>query len=85
MSDKLMLHACKIGEQIWKNGLLIRGNSLCHGITGNGFMLHNLFRTFDLLAKTTESREEKRYFAFLAIQWRTKAFMFAQALFDPKI
>jgi hypothetical protein len=48
-------------------------------------MLHNLFRTFDLLAKTTESREEKRYFAFLAIQWRTKAFMFAQALFDPKI
>jgi hypothetical protein len=67
LSDKLMQHACKIGQIIWEKGLIVKGNGLCHGIVGNGYMLHTLFRTFDLLAKNSDDRKEKRYFTLLAI------------------
>ena len=38
--------ATKAGEGTFKFGLLKKGNGLCHGISGNGYMLHSLFRYF---------------------------------------
>lgn len=38
--------ATKAGEGTFKFGLLKKGNGLCHGISGNGYMLHSLTRYF---------------------------------------
>ena len=35
---------------IWLQGLLIKGNGLCHGIAGNGYMLHCLYRMWKQLS-----------------------------------
>jgi len=43
----------KIGELIWEKGILVKGNGLCHGITGNGYMLHSLTSCFQKLAEKT--------------------------------
>jgi len=34
----------KTAELIWEKGLLKKGNGICHGISGNGFALHSMFR-----------------------------------------
>lgn len=34
----------KVGDLIWERGLLKKGNGICHGICGNGFALHSLYR-----------------------------------------
>ena len=36
----------KAGELTWKEGLLRKGNGLCHGIAGNGYIMHNLNRSW---------------------------------------
>lgn len=38
--------ATKAGDGTFKYGLLLKGNGLCHGISGNGYMLHSLARFF---------------------------------------
>ena len=38
--------ATKAGEGTFKFGLLKKGNGLCHGISGNAYMLHSLTRYF---------------------------------------
>ena len=38
--------ATKAGDGTFKFGLLLKGNNLCHGISGNGYMLHSLARFF---------------------------------------
>lgn len=44
--DKKYLKSCeKMGDLIWKNGLLKKGPGICHGIAGNGYaflLLHRL-------------------------------------------
>jgi hypothetical protein len=54
MKDQLLDAALKIGDHIWKDGLLKKGNGLCHGVTGNAYMLHSLYRSLDLLGLTDE-------------------------------
>ena len=36
--------AIRAGEDLWVRGVLLKGNGLCHGITGNSYALHSLFR-----------------------------------------
>lgn len=43
---QLLETAEKAGDITWQKGLILDENSLCHGITGNGYLLHNLYRTF---------------------------------------
>jgi hypothetical protein len=50
-SEKILNTAKKVGDLIWKKGILLKGNSLCHGISGNAYMLHTMFRKFNLLSK----------------------------------
>jgi hypothetical protein len=41
---KYLDSAIKAGEVVWRKGLLLKGNGICHGITGNAYVLHSLFR-----------------------------------------
>jgi membrane transport protein XK len=50
MRQELLELATKAGENTWRQGLLKKGTGICHGISGNGYVLHNLFRTFKGLA-----------------------------------
>jgi hypothetical protein len=43
--DKEFLEAClKAGEDLWIRGLLLKGNNLCHGICGNAYFFHSIYR-----------------------------------------
>ena len=44
--NKYLAAAEKAGELTWKEGLLKKGNGLCHGIAGNGYVMHNLSRSW---------------------------------------
>jgi lantibiotic modifying enzyme len=42
--DKYLESLLKTGEVIWKKGLLKKGNGICHGISGNAYALHSIYR-----------------------------------------
>lgn len=37
--------ALKAGEDLWNRGLLLKGNSICHGISGGSYSFYSLFKT----------------------------------------
>jgi hypothetical protein len=39
-----MKSALKAGEDLWKRGILLKGNGICHGISGNAYALLSLYR-----------------------------------------
>jgi len=39
---KYLRVAVDCGEVLWHRGLLLKGNGLCHGITGNAYPFLNL-------------------------------------------
>jgi lantibiotic modifying enzyme len=44
--------ALKSGKCVWKKGLIRKGFGLCHGISGNAYLLHSIYRvTGDILWK----------------------------------
>jgi hypothetical protein len=46
-----LIHTVRlIGTLIWSEGLLLKGNGLCHGICGNGYLLHSISRFFTQLS-----------------------------------
>ena len=45
-ADKYAEVARLAGEAVWSQGLLLKGNGLCEGITGNGYSLHSLARWY---------------------------------------
>ena len=53
---RLLSMAERIGDIIWKEGLVKKGNGLCHGISGNGYMMHLLYRKFDELQSIETSK-----------------------------
>ena len=46
LSQILYEAAEKAGECTWKEGLLVKGNGLFRGISGNGYLLHCLSRSW---------------------------------------
>ena len=43
--DQIYMDALiKAGECTWNLGLLLKGNGLCHGISGNAYFLHSIWR-----------------------------------------
>jgi lantibiotic modifying enzyme len=46
MKIRLLTLAVKTGEVVWKQGLLLKGKGLCHGMAGNGYFMHSLFRAY---------------------------------------
>ena len=49
----------KLGQLVWEQGLLLKGNGLCHGIAGNAYMMQALARTFEKVASRVEDEKEK--------------------------
>ncbi|CAB9523828.1 LanC-like protein 3 homolog [Seminavis robusta] len=43
-NDMLRLAALQAGEHIWRYGVLLKGNGLCHGIAGNGYAFLSLYQ-----------------------------------------
>ena len=43
--DEYFNAALKSGSAVWEKGILRKGNGLCHGITGNAYALHSLYRS----------------------------------------
>jgi hypothetical protein len=40
-----------VGEHTWKEGLLLKGNGLCHGLAGNAYMLNHISRFYSYLER----------------------------------
>ena len=70
-----------LGKLTWEHGLLLKGNGLSHGIAGNGYALHAIYRMSKFLINTREAEELGRaHYANdkLRVQmWRIRAFRFA--------
>jgi hypothetical protein len=77
--------ASKAGVVTWEQGLLLKSTGLCHGIAGNGYVLHSLYRLFKWLSSESILNTEVSMFKTISIQWRIRAFMFAKTLCDPYI
>lgn len=39
--------ALKAGKDLWKRGILLKGNCTCHGIIGNAYAFHSIYRITD--------------------------------------
>jgi hypothetical protein len=77
--------AVKAGEGTFKFGLLFKGNGLCHGISGNGYMIHSLTRYFT--ESSMNPQDTPLGGSSVALQtdpevWRTMTYTFAKAMFD---
>ena len=46
LRDRLLKAAIEAGTATWEKGIIRKGNGLCHGISGNGYILHCIYRTF---------------------------------------
>ena len=58
---------------------MLKGNGLCHGISGNGYLLHSLYRGCARLSEKDEKWIE------IAEKWRSRAWMFAQAVGNEEV
>jgi len=83
---RLIKAANLVGEKTWQYGLLLKGNSLCHGISGNGYLLFSLSRMYEFLSSEENKDAIRKANLYSSMRkWRTRAFMFATALDDPKV
>jgi hypothetical protein len=81
-----LLHAAEmIGNFIWTNGLVLRSNCLCHGIAGNGILMHCLSRMYTKLKNREPDERKKALYQGLIDTWRVRTFMFAKALSEPAV
>ena len=39
-----------IGEITWKHGLLLKGNCLSYGVSGNAIVMHSLYRAYSKMS-----------------------------------
>ena len=74
-----------IGDSIWKEGLLLKGNGLCHGIAGNAYMLHSLYRVINKLRRETTDEEDMQTLMLRSIYWRDKCLEFVKAMYDLRV
>ena len=85
LKGELLNLASKAGVITWEQGLLLKSTGLCHGIAGNGYAVHSLYRLFKWLSDESVLNSDVSMFKTISIQWRIRAFMFAKTLCDPYI
>jgi hypothetical protein len=81
MRKRMLKIADDMGTQIWEEGILLKGKGLCHGIAGNGYLLHSLARMWVKWSKEGEHKNEmaeKR-----AETWKHRTNLFAHLMIDP--
>lgn len=54
-------------ERVWQEGLLSKGGSLCHGLTGNAWSLLALHESFEIESESEEGNEESDDFLSRAL------------------
>ena len=42
LKKRLLIVADDVGKKIWEQGLVCKSKGVCHGIAGNGYLLHSL-------------------------------------------
>ena len=71
---------------MWNQGLLLKGNGLVEGITGNGYALHSLARWyFRKAAAEVNDPEKQEEYKTKAQLWHRRALLFMKAMSDPEI
>ena len=85
LRERLLNAAEMAGEVTWRKGLVLRGNSLSFGISGNGYMLHTLYRTYKDFSQTDYNSLKREKYKTLARKWRQRTYVFAWALTDPGV
>ena len=70
MSYRLLEMAEMIGENTLRRGFHINENGIQYGIVGNGYMMHNLYRTFNrLLNQSTLEPHTRKLYTIKADLW----------------
>jgi len=77
--ETYLVSASNAGEAIWHRGILLKGNGICHGITGNAYMLHSLYRYM-----SKDSRWKHRFACFAGATWDEKIQNIVQNYKDPQ-
>ena len=75
--DMFLTAALSAGEIVWTDGILLKGNSLCHGINGNAYFLHSLYRY------TKDLKWKHRFTCFVDATWNAKYQELVKAHKDP--
>ena len=82
LAKRLYQATLKSAEVTWEKGLLLKGNGLCHGISGNGLLLHTMARwhkkqpeEFEQLLGLEQGGLEK-----VTSLYRVRSLMFARAM-----
>ena len=72
----------KAGEVTWQQGILLKGNGLCHGISGNSLLLHSIARWHYLRSADDAERLgfTEEAMAEVVSQYRLRALIFARAI-----
>ena len=79
---KLHTAAMKSAELTWTQGIVLKGNGLCHGISGNGLLLHSVARWHSALSQDQIAMLglQKEHVAETVSKFRKRALMFGRAL-----
>ena len=85
LQELLITTAERAAQITWDQGLLLKGNSLCHGIAGNTYFLHSMARKWLSLTDLADTEEDEEAFKVKAAMWRSRSFIFAKAMFDPNV
>ena len=85
LEDKIVDIVVKVANYTWKQGLVLKSNSLCHGISGNGYALHNCYMMFKWLSDNSLDAGDQRHYSEKAHKWHTRTWKFAAALYDDKV
>ena len=85
MAQRLYRAAMKAAEMTWQQGLVLKGNCLCHGISGNGLLLHTVARWHKAQESHQQEFEQKLgqeagTFAKAINLYQIRALMFARAM-----
>eukprot|EP01022_Parablepharisma_sp_SALTPOND_P013342 TRINITY_DN1780_c0_g1_i2.p2 TRINITY_DN1780_c0_g1~~TRINITY_DN1780_c0_g1_i2.p2 ORF type:complete len:142 (+),score=1.64 TRINITY_DN1780_c0_g1_i2:166-591(+) len=76
-NSEFLAAAAKAGEYVWKNGILLKGNGLCHGITGNAYFLNLLYQY------TSDDKWRYRTYMFVDATWNIKIQNITHKFKDP--
>ena len=82
LAQRLYGAAMKAAELTWSEGLLLKGNSMCHGISGNSLLLHSVARWHNRQSQDKEAPLclPEGSFAMCVKKYQLRALMFARAM-----
>jgi hypothetical protein len=79
LSREFLFAAETIGQVVWEKGV-VPNVCLCNGISGNGYLLHSLYRYVKEISDKEDTQElmEKEYL------WKARVYYFASVIVELK-